>query len=264
MTKNKKLIVWLVMVGILSGLFWWDAKIWLQGSLFDSSNYKPSLVVLLVILAGFISVGFMLFQVYWSSIVAGVLLGTGYIDFFGINPVNIVTAALILLLFFHSHASTVEELTQRTKINAKMALKRGVSPLLLAIFLLLSFGAYQSPAIKSFENLKQLPTSTEEFIRGIVNAAVGAQIKEASPGNINQMLNQVTREVTAQINSIARPYFTYLPPVLAFGLFITLWSLIWLFAWLSLLVGMAVFFLWKRIGWFKIEEKDVKAEVLVV
>ncbi len=266
MSKNTKLTVWLVIVGILSGIFWWDAKIWLQGSLFDAGNYRPSLVGAIVVLAGIIGAGYIIFQEYLNSIIPGILIGVGYIVFFGVNPVNLITAAIVLLLFFHAHANVAEELSQRTKINAKMALKRAVSPILLAIFLLMSFGAYQSPAIKSFDNLKQLPTSTEQMIRSVVEAVVGPQIENqgASQADMDQIFKRVTREVLGQLNTLAGPYLVYAPPVIAFGLFITLWSLMWLFALLSRLVGMAVFYIWKRVGWFRIEEKDVKAETLIV
>ena len=51
---------------------------------------------------------------------------------------------------------------------------------------------------------------------------------------------------------------------LIFGLFLTLWGLIWLFSWLSIGMGWLIFLLLKKIKFIRIEEGEVKAEVLVV
>ncbi len=253
----------MVIVGILAAGLWFDAKLWLNGSLFDANDFSFILPVFLVILTSLTCVSFMLFQSRWTSIICGGIIGALFIVAFGINTLNFLTAILMLLLFYHSQANVLEEIAERTKINAKHAIRRGAMPILLALFLLLSFGAYQSPAIAGFKNLKQLPPASEEFIKGIVTAVASSQLGQGA-SNLNQVTNQVTKEMVAQANHYLGPYFQYAPPLAAFTLFLILWGFGWLFSLLSLGIGLLLFSFVKKVGWARIEQKDIKAEVLVV
>jgi len=51
---------------------------------------------------------------------------------------------------------------------------------------------------------------------------------------------------------------------LAFGLFLILWGLSWIFIWLSVLLGMLIFWILKKTKVVSIEERDIKAEVLIL
>src|SRR3989338_506817 len=265
MTKTHKLVIWLVITAFLAGFFWLWAYELLQGSLFESNNLHLRMWAALTVLVGFVSAGFILFQRYLFALFAGMLAGLSFMFFFGINPLNFISSAAILLLFFHAQANIKEELAQRTKINARMAIRRSVMPLILSVFLLVSFGAYQSPAIKSFENINRLPSSSEKFISTIVGAVVRDFAGGAlDPSLESQATDQVSRQLIDQANVFLEPYFQYAPPAIAFALFLILWGLSWIFIWLSLASGVIFFYMFKKMRWFRIEEKDVKAEVLTV
>ena len=60
------------------------------------------------------------------------------------------------------------------------------------------------------------------------------------------------------------PYLHYAPPVLAFVLFLILYGLSWIFLWLSMLICIGVIAALRMMKFITIEERDVKAEVMVV
>jgi len=245
-------------------MFWWESRAWLQGSLFDYSNFRWEVFIFLILISSSLGVGLIIFRRYVYAIAFGLFVSIGYLVFFGPSPLNLIVSVLVLLFCLQSMADIKEELDQRTKINIKRALDRGSKPLLLMLFLLLSFGAYRSPAIEGFKGLNQLPTSSHEFIKTIVQATVQGQTQGASPTEVSLFINQATQQVMTQANSYVGPYLQYLPSLLAFGLFLTLWGLIWLFSWLSIGMGWLIFLLLKKIKFIRIEEGEVKAEVLVV
>src|SRR3989344_1720239 len=78
------------------------------------------------------------------------------------------------------------------------------------------------------------------------------------------IISQIAGETFREINTFLKPYFQFAPPLLAFGLFLVLWGLSWFFIWLSVLVGMLIFWILKKTKMVIIKEKDVKAEMLVI
>ena len=78
------------------------------------------------------------------------------------------------------------------------------------------------------------------------------------------ILNQVTQEIVKQANSFMEPYFEYAPPALAFGLFLVLWGVGWIFVWLAVFLSLLVFQILQKIKFFKIEEYDIKAQKITI
>ena len=103
-------------------------------------------------------------------------------------------------------------------------------------------------------------------MRSVVESVIGTTETRKKTENTEKekIVNEITSNVFQQLNSFLKPYFRYAPPLLAFGLFLILWGLSWFFVWLSVLVGMGIFWILKKTGIVRIEEKDVKAEVLIV
>ncbi|MEK7139017.1 MAG: hypothetical protein AAB799_02460, partial [Patescibacteria group bacterium] len=155
-----------------------------------------------------------------------------------------------------------DEMDQRTKINSKTVIRRSAPSVVMAFFVLASFAAFQSPVAKGIADAQQLPSASRQMLRSIVESVVGGQIP-AGPEK-ESILNQISSETFRQINNMLKPYFQYAPPLLAFGLFLILWGFSWLFVWLSVFLGMLIFWILKRTKFVKIEEKDAKAEVLII
>ena len=266
MSKTNKFIVWCVLVAITSFWMWAGVQVWLRGSLFDIQNTANLTITsaLFLVLLALLSVGIVVFQNRLRSIYLAIIVSVTYSLLFKISNLNLVGIFILVILFYHAQDLVHGEMNERFKINSRVFLRKGLMNFVVAFFVLASFAAYQSPAIEEFKNIQQLPSSSEVFIKTVIEQSLGGQLKEAGDQQKELVLNQVTQEVVKEANLFLEPYFQYAPPALAFGLFLILWSVGWIFVWLAVFLGMFIFWILKKVKFFKIETRDVKAEVLVI
>lgn len=266
MSRVNKFILWCVLVAVTSFWMWVGVHTWLQGSLFEIRGEVNLAILsgLFIVLLTLLSIGLILFQNRLRSVYLGLASGITYLLVFGINNVNLVGTFILVMLFYHAQDIVHGEIKERIKMNSRLLIRKGLMNFIVAFFILLSFAAYQSPAIESFKNITELPSSTDVFIKSITEQTLGGQLQEASPEQKEFVLNQVTEEIRREANLWLKPYFQYVPPALAFGLFLVLWGLGWVFVWLTMLVGMLFFQVLKKINFLRIGERDVKAEQIVI
>ena len=225
-------------------------------------DFEVTAVINFIVLLGVVSLGLTIFkQKRWSLITVGVV-GLLYLWVFGLTYINWLGAGIVVLLFLLARRYGVEERDQRTKINARMIVRRTVPGIIISIFILISFAAFQSPVAKGIAEAEQLPSASRQMMRTLVESVIGSQIP-AGPEK-ESIISQVTNQTLQQINGMLKPYFQYAPPLLAFGLFLVLWGLSWFFIQLSVLVGMLMFWILKKTNFVKIEKKNIEAETLVV
>lgn len=266
MSKTNKFILWCVLVAVTSFWMWASVQTWLRGSLFEIQNPINLAILsgLFVVLLSLLSLGFILFKGKKNGLILAGIVVFMYFTLFKVSNFNLVGATALILLFIFIDDLVSRETNERLKINARILVRKGMSNLILGLFILISFAAYQSPAIEQFNNIQKLPSSSEVFIKTIVEQTLSGQVEEAGPQQKELVFNQVTQEVVREANTFLQPYFEYAPPALAFGLFLVLWGVGWIFIWLAVFLGVAVFWILKKIKFFSIEERDVRAEVLVV
>ncbi len=255
-----------MLVAITSFWMWAGVQVWLRGSLFDVSDGRNLAILgaLFIVLLSLLSVGFIIFQnrlwsVYFSLIVCGTFLAL-----FRLSNINLVGFFILVFLFYQAQDIVIGEALERIKINPRLLVKKSLASLVLAFFVLISFAAYESTGIEQFNNIQKLPSSSEVFIKTIVEQTLGGQLAEASPQQKDLVFSQVTQEVIREANTFLGPYFEYAPPALAFGLFLVLWGVGWIFIWLSVFAGMGIFWILKRVKFFRVEEYNIKAERLVI
>ena len=264
MTKlTLKLIIWHVVVLILALMFWgYGSRV--SSEVLSGNSFDGMAVLYLVLLLTAVVIGIALFQrKVWALTLNGIV-GIIYLFQFGFTQLNLLGAVIFMLLGLYSSANSKSEITQRTKINIRRIIQHGSLPVILGLFILISFAVYQSPFAEELEKADRLPSASQNFIRSIVEQTVGRQIPTNNEAEKQNIITQITNETFGEINTFLKPYFQYAPPLLAFGLFLILWGLSWFFVWLSVLLGMLVFLILKKTGVIKIEERDVKAEVLVI
>ncbi|MBI2065181.1 MAG: hypothetical protein HYT62_03965 [Candidatus Yanofskybacteria bacterium] len=266
MTKNYKFIIWCVLVAVTSFWMWASIHTWFQGSLFEVQN-KTNLAIssgLFIVLLSLLAMGLILFRNRLWSVYLGLIVGITFSLVFGVSNINLVGIFILVMLFFQAQDIVSGEINERIKMNSKLLVKKGLSSFIVAFFILASFAAYQNPAIEEFKNIEKLPSSSEIFIKTIAEQTLGGQLDQASPQQKELVLNQVAREATNQMNTFLQPYFQYAPPALAFGLFLVLWGVGWIFTWLAVFLGMLLFQILKKVKFFNIIERDVKAETIIV
>src|SRR3989338_9263723 len=165
MDKSYKLIVWHAVALVLSWEFWRYLSY-----LFESStpDFEPVGVANFIILSSVIAMGLTLFRSKWHTLSFGATHGLFYLIYFGFNPLNLLGVAVLIGLLFFSRFQINSELNERFRINPRVILRRGLTGVILGIFVLISFAAYQSPLAKEIERSEKLPSGTEVFIRDIV------------------------------------------------------------------------------------------------
>ena len=261
MPTKYKLTVWHVLIVLLALVFWtYTAGVISHSS--DSFDLDPEGIIYLLMFASVIALGFALFQKKWLILSFSAAIGVPYLLAL---PGYWAGAGIAFMLLFllYSWSATVRELKERSKVNIGEVLKRSLGGVILAIFIAVSFAAYESPLAAELEKTQRLPSSTERFIAGVVRGTIGTRL-EGSEQEKQTIVAEVSRQTFQELNNFIKPYFRFAPPLLAFGLFLVLWGLSWFFIQLSVLLGILIFWILKKTKMVMIEEKDVKAEVLSV
>jgi len=255
------------MVAITSFWMWASMRVWLDDPFSEvAKNYNNLSIftLLFTLLLVLLSLGWIFFRNRLWSIYLGIIISLTFLGIFGISNINLVGVFILIMLFYHAQDIVVGEINERIKMNSRLLIKKGLANSVVAFFILISFAVYQSPAIKSFKDVSELPSSSQIFIKKVVGGTLGGQIDQVSPSEKEAILNQVTQEVIRESNLFLKPYFEYIPPALAFGLFLILWGVSWIFIWLAVFIGMLFFQILQKTKFFKIEERDVRAETIVV
>ncbi len=260
---NWKLTIWHVVVLILALLFWGYGSSVSSDVLFGQA-FDGLAVFYLILLLTFTAMGVAFFQrKVWALSLTGII-GLIYLFQFGFSLLNLFGVGILMLLGLYSCANSGTEISQRTKINIRRVVQSGAWPIVLGLFILVSFAVYQSPMVQNLKNANSLPSQSETFIKSIVQNIVSRETKKLNAKESQNIITQVSQKAIGDLNLFFRPYLKYTPPILAFGLFLILWGLSWIFIWLSVLLGMLIFWILKKTKVVSIEERDIKAEVLIL
>lgn len=262
MAKNYKLIIWHVLVVILAWWMWGFGRS-VSFNAVTGLNFSLSAGLVFVLLVSIIALGYMLFSARRWAMSISAIVGVLFIVFFGFTWLNLLAVFGFWLFNFYAAVNMKNEMTGRTKLNPRIALMSGLYPVVIGFFLMISFAAYQSQIVKDVEKTERLPSQIQSFIQQVSTQMFGTKI-EGSPKQKQAILNQIASEVYMEINNIFRPYFRYAPPILSFALLLILIGLSWIFVWLAMAVGLILFWILKKTKMVRIEERDVKAEVLIV
>ena len=258
-----KLLVWHVAVLVLALMFWgYGSRV--SSDVFSGTSFDGLAVLYLVLLLTAVAMGIALFQKkVWALTLSGIV-GVIYLFQFGFVGLNLLGAGIFLLFGLYSLINSKTEISQRTKINIRRIIQSGAWPVITGLFILISFAVYQSPFAEELEKAEKLPSASQNFIRSVVEQTVGRQIPTNNEAEKQNIITQITSETFGEINTFLKPYFQYAPPLLAFGLFLILWGLSWIFIWLSVLLGMLIFWILKKTKFVKMEKYNAEAERLTV
>lgn len=261
-----KFISWEAAIVILSVLFWRGFSRLAGGFLSDAGNISfgsGDCFLYFLVLAVLICLGIMFFGKIWQVVLSGALAGGVFLLLSGFSYFNLITAGALPLLLLYARFNISSESKERTKINARIILSRGLTPVFLALLLMASLVIYQSPGVKELEKADQIPPAGERFVSSVIENFIGSRI-DGSPKEKQSITEEISRQTISQINAIVGPYFKFAPPILTAALFLTLWGFHGIFVWLGVLIGWPLFFALKKAGFFSVEEKDARAETLKI
>jgi hypothetical protein len=127
---------------------------------------------------------------------------------------------------------------------------------------MLSLGFYLLPA-----NQMIGPAQVSEGIQGHIegvydNPVVRDQLNQLPPALRAQVKTDLANSVESYVQRFLGPLGRLLPPLLAFGLFLVLWSVLFIYRELAIWCGALLFWILTTTGFVRVVEKDVKAQAL--
>lgn len=261
---GKKITIFGV-VFVVALVFWFAARGWVEGPVkFGAVGVWLAPLTMLIILAAVAGVGLILISELLYKMILSLLIGIAFLIVFKFNTLYPGTFSALILLHLYAGKVMREELTQRTKINARVILKRGLSWVILPLLIMISLVYFSDPQVQATARSNQLPPTINQAISKTVTTFLGDEFQALPAGRREQVKSELTKQVTDQLTKLAKPYFKYTPPILAFGLFLILQGLSFIFVWLAVWLGMLVFWILKRAGFVKIVEREVKAETIAL
>lgn len=194
----------------------------------------------------------------------GMIVGLFFMVIFGFTWLNLTAAVIFWLFNVWAEGRAIGEAHNRIKLDVGHALTDVIFPIVLGFFVIASFAAYQSSFVDQIKKSNELPGQTEVYLQQVTNSIFGSKLGPANSPERNQAVSDIAAGTFNSINEFLKPYFQWAPPALAFGLFLLLWGLSWIFVYAGVVVSLFVFWILKKIGVVKIAEKDVKAQVIVL
>lgn len=272
MTASTKSILLLGPVSISAFLFWLWAEPWIANP-FQLSQTEIWLKPLLALgfLAAFVGLSFLLIKNGWFKFAASVLAGLPFLFVFDFNKFYLVAFALIVLLHSSAAKKIGKQVTERVKIDIREIMGHGLPSVITPILLLVSFAFFFSPGLQASPHTyeigvgasaarQELPPTAHEVISRIVVGLLGGELEQLPPEERQKTEKLLVEQVFDRFNQILGPYFKFLPPILAFGLFLILQGLSFVFVWLGTLIAMLLFWILKKLGLIQIVTTQVEAE----
>lgn len=263
MTKYYKLIIWHAVVLVLA---WW---MWSSGQKAQFNqvtgiDFRLSALGAFIWLVAILVLGYILFQQRRWSLTTTAVIGLMFLVIFGWNWLNLVAVGIFSVFNLWSANRVRREIVERKIMNIPDTFYHGLTAVVLGLFVMISFAAYQSPLLSQIEKANALPSQTQTFFHQVADKFIGPRLDTQNPAERKYLVGQIAGQAYQQVNQFLKPYFRFAPPLLAFGLFLVLSGLSFIFIWLGMVVGMFLFWILKKTGVVKIEERDVKAEVLII
>ena len=262
--KNKNIGIF-IFVTALSVLFWYLADKWiLSPTRLGDEQLWISLLVVFIFLVSLLAISFLILnrQVLKLSLIA--LVAIPFFIFFKFDLYYLLSFVLMFLFLVYAAKLIKEEAIERTKINIRLILKRGLPAIFTGFFIMISFAYFLSPAVQSIAEQEKLPPTFNQAVKQVFGVMFGSELEELTPAEREESESNFVGQVVVEANEVIKPFFKYMPPVVAFGLFLVLQGLSFVFIWLAIGIGMLAFSILKKFSFLKITEAQIKSEVLEV
>lgn len=255
----------LVSTAVVSIWFWFLANDWiLSPSKFRDIDSLVFLIIAFSILVSFIALGFLFLDKYPLKVILIFLSVLPIFFVFKFDPLYLLAITILFWIQLYASKNIKDEAEERNKINIRIILRRGVPPIITSLFVVLSFAYFLSPSVQAIVEERTLPPTFRQTIRKVAGTLFENDFQNVPPSERESITEQATEETFRRLNSFIQPFITFVPPLLAFGLFLTLQSLIFFFIWIVVLFGMIIFKILEATGFFTKKEIDVKSEVIEI
>ncbi|MEX1063841.1 MAG: hypothetical protein WD898_00375 [Candidatus Paceibacterota bacterium] len=258
-----KRLALIIIVGIASIIFWSWVGPWVASpTKFAQESVWLKPLLSLGVLTALLGLAFMLLKNILWRIVASVITGLPFFVIFGFNKFYLLAFGSLILLHLYAMKNIRAEVEQRTEIDIRIIMRRGLGMVIMPILIMVSFAFFFSPNVQASAKDNQLPPTFKQVIRTVMAGFLGGELEELPPEEREQTETAIVEEVFNRFNDFLGPYFKYFPPILAFGLFLILQGLSIAFVWLGVGISALLFLVLKRSGLVRIELVRKDAEKL--
>lgn len=151
---------------------------------------------------------------------------------------------------------------QRRKLDVGASVNAGMKFILLGVFLMLSLGFYLLPQSQE-TGLGDVSKGIQETVEiALQNPVVAGRLAELPPDVQRQFKSDLFSAVDSLVHQWLGPLGAFLPPILAFALFLALWGASFAFRWPARWLTGGIFWVLVKTGFVRIEEKSVPAEII--
>ena len=262
---NYKRIGMIVAVAASSTLLWAVSRTWL-----DSPGRFTDVVTMLwpalafVVAGAVTAVAFLLMEHFWDRLAAMVTSWATFIFFWPANIWYVSALAVFFALWFIASRDIHHDLTDRRTVRVAVSLRQGMKLILLGMFWMVSLGFYLLPSSQN-TSIAAIGKSAQSSVENVYhNPVIQAELSQLPAGAQAQVRAQVGQYVSETVTNTLTPIKEYIPPILAFGLFLSLWSINFLLRPPAVWLGERLVWLLRRLGFVRVQETQVKAEVLSI
>lgn len=247
----------------VSTFAWAVARPWL-----DSPVRFSSLAVIIwpsvafVLLAAVVGMAWVLLDKPLDRLIA--ILGSWgtFVVFWPANIWYVSLLPLFVFLWYEAGRRIRDDLATRHTLKMNIVLNGGVKWILLGAFAMVSLGFYLLPSSQAL-TLKSISSGIQSSVKSAYdNPVVMQQLSQLPPASQQEFKSSVAKNIDATVHQWFGGLAPYVPPLLAFALFLTLWSVAFIFRELAIWLGVLIFAILKITGFIRLEEESVKAEVL--
>jgi hypothetical protein len=260
-----KRISLIVAVIVVSMLTWWASHAWLSGPS-PFSDYRAMVWpgVSVIVLAAVVGLAWMLLEHPLDRLAAILASWASFILFFKPDIWYLSVLPVFVALWYAGSRHIRADVRDHLKIRIWSGLSRGVRLVLLGAYLMISLGFYLLPVSKQTD-VSTISRDIQGSVRSTYSSQlVESQLSQLPPSVQAQVKAELGSQIDRQVRRFLGPLAPFLPPLLAFGLFLVLWGLSFVFRDLGLALAVGLFAALKATGFVLVEQKQVPAEVVTL
>lgn len=245
-------------------VFWFSVGPWLKDPLNfgDFANWIIPVFMLSFVIS-LLSLSFVLIEDYYFKLILSFLSSLPVVLVFGFDNLYILGVVLIFLFNFSSIKKIKHEMAENIKVRLTHTIKKGLPSLITPILISLSFVYFLSPTAQNLADNKSLPPVISNAVKSVSLQLINNDIANIPTSQKNQAIDKATSEVMTRLNNFYRQYSDVVPPLLAFGLFLVLKGLSFVFIWLAIALSLAIFKILRKFNIVSIQPKEIIGEKLV-
>jgi amino acid transporter len=176
--KIYKFVGWVVLVGVLSFLFWQSIYSWLNGTeVLSYSNYHVISVIYIILFMAIMGLGFALFDFYWQALLGLIFAALGFLLGANFTVINLVAALVIVFLGWYQRTAVRHAVNQSIKLRSRAIIGSGLSALVVSTALGVAVIAYQSDVLTSLTKQERIPSASESFIKSMIDKLINENVK---------------------------------------------------------------------------------------